>query len=194
VSPFEANEFGTPLEAGERADLLPTHVTVRSELNELEADNIIDAEQWAFRRRRVILSERFLLQLHQRMFGRVWAWAGAYRKTQRNLGVDWRNIQTGVHDLLADAEYWIEHSTYSRDECVIRFHHRLVVIHPFVNGNGRHSRLMADLIAHQLGEPRFSWGGRENRGATGELRETYIRALQSADRQDYAPLLAFARS
>ncbi len=194
LTPFAADEASTPLTPDEFAGLKPTHVALRRELNELEAANILDAELWAFgRRHKNLLSGKFLLGLHKRMFGTVWTWAGTYRTTTRNLGVEPWRIQTEVQSLLDDARFWPEHRTYEPDECAIRFHHRLVAIHPFVNGNGRHSRMMADLIARELGVDRFSWGS-ANIASAGSVRRRYIQSLQAADNHDYGPLLAFARS
>jgi Fic-DOC domain mobile mystery protein B len=200
MTPFQADQSSTPLNPDEIAGLIPSHVTMRRELNELESANILAADLWAFRRRRPqLFTEPFLLLLHRRMFGRIWRWAGAYRRTPRNLGVDSWHIPVEVRILLADVEYWVSHATFQPDECAIRFHHRLVAIHPFPNGNGRHSRLMADLIARHLNVPRFSWGaalGKSNGNltSTGDLRKIYIQALQSADQHNHAPLIQFARS
>jgi len=192
--PFHADEAATPLSPEECNGLLPRHVTLRQELNELEAANILEADLWAFRRRtKLLLSEAFVLKLHKRMFGSVWDWAGMYRKTPRNLGIEAWRIPSEVRLLLADTEYWVAHSTFAPQECAVRFHHRLVSIHPFPNGNGRHSRMMADLIARNLGEMRLSWGGNGVHTVAGEIWRRYIEALQAADRHDYGPLLRFAR-
>jgi Fic-DOC domain mobile mystery protein B len=193
VTPSDADEFATPLAAEECEGLLPQHVTLRCELNELEAANILAAALWAFRcRRGTLLSEQFLLQLHKRMFGLVWSWAGTYRRTPRNVGIEAWRIRSDVKILLGDAEYWVKNATYEPHECAVRFHHRLVSIHPFANGNGRHSRLMADLIAKELRVQRLSWGGNGVHAVSGDLRGRYITALQSADNHDYEPLIAFA--
>ncbi|MGH9895367.1 MAG: mobile mystery protein B, partial [bacterium] len=123
----------------------------------------------------------------------VWRWAGQFRTTDRNIGVEPWNIRPQLRVLLDDARYWVEHDTYSPDEIAVRFHHRLVWIHPFPNGNGRHARLMADLFAEQHGRPRFTWGS-SNLAAQGAVRQQYIAALQQADQQNVEPLLQFARS
>ena len=193
MTPFCADEYATPLGAEEQEGLLARHVTLRRELNELESANILEADLWAFGRRRgKLLSEPFILGLHKRMFGQVWGWAGTYRKSARNLGVEAWRIPSDVQVLLDDAKYWVEHATYPPEECAVRFHHRLVSIHPFANGNGRHSRMMADLMARDLGARRFSWGGTGVYTVAGDLRRAYIDALQTADRHDYGPLLRFA--
>ncbi|OGT18474.1 MAG: cell filamentation protein Fic [Gallionellales bacterium RIFCSPHIGHO2_02_FULL_57_16] len=183
----------TPLDADELASLIPGHITTQGELNEWEQLNIVQGENWARKQRKEILTESFLRQLHRQMFGETWKWAGEFRKTDKNIGVDWLKIGVELKKLLDDTHYQIEHASYPPDEIAVRFHHRLVTIHPFPNGNGRHARLMADLLVERLGQPRFTWGSRSLTDAS-ETRMRYIAALQAADRRDIAPLLAFARS
>ena len=187
------DEANTPLEAEEREALIPTHITLRAELNEVEQIGIADADRWAFSRRRDVLDATFLNVLHKRMFSNVWKWAGAYRKTSRNIGIEAYRIAVEVHALVDDVKYWVENETYPADEISVRFHHRLVSIHPFPNGNGRHARFAADLLAMQLGRPRFSWGG-DNLTEPAETRSRYVKALQAADDNRIEDLLAFARS
>ena len=187
------DEANTPLEAEEREALIPTHITLRAELNEVEQIGIADADRWAFSRRRDVLDATFLNVLHKRMFSNVWKWAGAYRKTSRNIGIEAYRIAVEVHALVDDVKYWVENETYPADEISVRFHHRLVSIHPFPNGNGRHARFAADLLAMQLGHPRFSWGG-DNLTEPAETRSRYVKALQAADDNRIEDLLAFARS
>ncbi|MGA7711713.1 MAG: mobile mystery protein B [Rhizomicrobium sp.] len=191
--PFDADDNATPVAPEEREGLIPSHVTLRRELNELEQHNIIEADQWAFKRKRRILDEAFLRGLHRRMFGRVWKWAGDYRTSEKNLGIERHRIQTELHQVLDDVRYWVEHKTYPPDEIAIRFHHRLVSVHPFPNGNGRWSRLAADLLIVGLGAERFTWG-RTNLQNAGDTRRAYIDALKSADGHNLDPLIAFARS
>ena len=190
---LEENDASTPLAAEEREGLIPSYVTLRRELNEAEQANILEAEQWAFSRKRNVLDERFLTDLHKRMFGRVWRWAGKFRHTERNVGVDPYRIATDLRKLLDDSRYWIEHNTYPLDEISARFHHRLVYIHPFPNGNGRHARLATDLLLVALGQSRFSWG-RTSLVNPGETRHAYVVALRAADGRDIRPLLEFVRS
>ena len=191
--PFEPSDDATPLAPEERNGLIPTHVTLRRELNELEQQNILEAEQWAFGRKRNVLNEAFLRGLHRRMFNRVWRWAGQYRTTERNLGIASYRIQPELRQFLDDARYWIKHKTYESDELAIRVHHRLVSIHPFPNGNGRWSRLAADILIVQSGNPRFTWG-RINLQAASDTRRAYIDALHMADGHDFEPLMTFSRS
>lgn len=173
--------------------MIPAHIAFRSELNAAEQRNIHRAQDWALGRKREVLTQQFVMGLHRRMFGDVWRWAGKFRKSERNLGIPFYEIPVALGELLADAKTWIEHGTYSADEIAVRFHHKLVQIHPFPNGNGRHARLLADLLAMQLGRERFTWG-RGSLNAPGEVRRRYIEALHAADRHHIEPLLRFARS
>lgn len=188
------DDGATPLEHEELEALIPSYITLRSELNEAEQAGILAADNWAFSRRRGdVLDEKFLTDLHRRMFGEVWRWAGSFRRTERNIGVQAYRIPMELRQLLDNVRYWIEHQTYAPDEIALRFHHRLVAIHPFPNGNGRHARLAADLLAVRLDQRRFTWG-QGNIAAAGDVRKTYINSLRAADRHDLAPLLAFGRS
>ncbi|WP_441255682.1 mobile mystery protein B [Tardiphaga sp. 285_C5_N1_2] len=194
---FQEPEDATPLEPSERDGLLQSWITIRSDLNEAEQENIVKAAVWA-RRRRVrepidLLNDNFARMLHKRMFGEVWKWAGTYRQTERNIGIDAYRIPAVTPELLSDVCHWVEHRTYPSDEIAIRLHHRLVSIHPFPNGNGRHARLLADLLIENLGGDSFSWGG-GSLADVGALRAQYVAALQAADGHDINPLLAFARS
>ena len=174
-------------------DLIPSHIAYRSELNEAEQRNIMRAQTWALGRRRHLLSEKFVKDLHRQMLGEVWRWAGKFRTSERNIGIAYWEIPVALRILLDDTKAWIEYKTYPPDEIAVRFHHRLVQIHPFPNGNGRHSRLMADFLVMQLGGERFSWG-RQSLSDAGTLRTRYVQALQASDSGDNGPLLAFARS
>lgn len=193
ISPFAADDDSTPITAEERNGLIPTHISLRRELNEFEQKNIAKAEMWAFGRKRKLLDEPFLRGLHRRMFDDVWRWAGVYRTTERNLGIQAYRIQPELRQILDDAHYWIEHRTYPGDEIAVRFHHRLVSVHPFPNGNGRWSRLMGDLLTTRMGNRRFTWGS-ENLQSPGDTRRAYIDALHAADDHDVGPLVLFARS
>ena len=191
---FDEPHDATPLGPEEREGLLQTWITYRRDLNEAEQTNIAAGTSWAWRaRRRDLLSEEFIRRLHKRLFGDVWAWAGEFRKTERNIGIDpvWIPVELGT--ALDDARYWIEHETFPPDEIAVRLHHRLVAIHPFPNGNGRTTRLMGDLVAARLGQEPFTWG-RQNLSDVSETRARYIAALRAADNHDIGPLLEFARS
>jgi Fic-DOC domain mobile mystery protein B len=184
----------TPLDGEELKGLLPSHLVNRSQLNEWEQQNIEAALLWLSRQRRPRpLEESWLRRLHREMFGQSWRWAGQYRSSDKSIGADWRQIRMQVSALLADIAFQVEHRVDVVDLIAIRFHHRLVSIHPFPNGNGRHGRLIADVLIEQLGAPRFSWGGSSSLVKASALRQQYIAALQRADRGDVSALLAFAR-
>lgn len=189
----EQPDDATPLTPEEREGLIPSHITVRRELNELEQQNILAADVWALQRRHDPVSESFAKKLHRRMFRKVWKWAGQYRTSDKNIGVPRAEIHNALYQALDNARYWVENKTFPPDQIAVHFHHALVAVHPFPNGNGRWARLMADVLAARLGQKRFSWGGGTLR-AEGEMRDTYIAALKAADNHDFAPLLAFARS
>jgi Fic-DOC domain mobile mystery protein B len=190
---FEDPDNATPLSPEERRALIPAHIAYRSELNEAENENIARAQDWALARRRDLLNEKFIRDLHRHMLGDVWRWAGKFRTSERNLGIAYYEIPGALRQLLDDAKAWIKHKSFSPDEIAVRFHHRLVHIHPFPNGNGRHARLMADLLVMQLGGERFSWGRANLRDAS-KVRQRYIAALKAADNHDIRSLLLFARS
>jgi Fic-DOC domain mobile mystery protein B len=191
--PLDADDDATPLTPAERNELIPTHITLRSELNELEQQNIAKADSWAFARKRNVVDEASLLGLHRRMFKGVWRWAGKYRTTERNLGVAPHRIEPEIRQIIDDTRYWIEHESYGADELAVRFHHRLVFVHPFPNGNGRWSRLATDLLIVRQGGARFTCGG-VNLQPAGDLRRAYIDALHAADNHEIGALLDFARS
>jgi Fic-DOC domain mobile mystery protein B len=188
------DEANTPLTAEEREQLIPTYITLRSELNEAEQINIAQANRWLGRmRKRDVLDDGFLRELHKRMFGDVWKWAGQYRLTPRNIGIDAYRIPMEVRQLVDDVRFWVENETYAPHEIAVRFSHRLVSIHPFPNGNGRHSRMAADLLVMQLAQPRFTWG-RTSLVDAGTTRRAYVDALRAADAGDVTLLMLFARA
>lgn len=184
----------TPLDPDEAAGLIPSHITTQGELNEWEQTNILEGLQWLRRqKKKELLDEGFLRELHRRMFGQTWKWAGSFRQTDKNIGVDWRQIPVQLRHLLDDVKAQIEYASYPPDEIALRFHHRLVWIHPFANGNGRHARLAADFLIQKLGGPSFTWGGR-SLVAAGDKRAAYLNALRAADGRDHHALMQFARS
>lgn len=184
----------TPLDPDEAHGLIPGHIRTQAELNQWEQANVMEGSTWALRfRTRDFLSEAFVRELHRRMFGSTWRWAGTFRTTGKNIGVDAAQVSIQLRELLENTRYWIEHQTFTLDEIASRFHHRLVVIHPFPNGNGRHARLMTDVLLLRNGAAAFSWGG-ANLEASGDARDRYLTALRAADAGDYALLLDFVRS
>ncbi len=187
----------TPLDEDEKDGLLIPTITTRGELDEFEQKNIEEAMQWSLGRNfkpEAIFTEDFIKQLHQRMYGEVWAWAGHFRKTDKNIGVDKWQIPVALKSLLDDALFWVQNNTMPPEEIAIVFKHRLVSIHCFPNGNGRHSRLMADLIISKIyKQPEFTWGAATLNKAS-EERNQYLKALRAADSGDHSLLLAFAKS
>lgn len=194
---IEYIEGQTPLDEDEKEGLLIKSITTRGELDEFEQLNIEKAIQWTIGKKwkpEYILSEVFIKELHKRMFNDVWSWAGDFRKTNKNIGVDKYQIGINLRQLLDDSLYWLKNSTYSDEEFAIRFKHRIVIIHCFPNGNGRHSRLMADIIISQIyGKPIFTWNSK-NLNKKGEVRLNYLTALRQADSGDVSTLITFAKT
>lgn len=184
----------TQLGLDEQSGLRLTYITTRGELNDAEQRSIAAA---LLRRRsptwQELLDDVYLRVLHKAMFAEVWTWAGQYRTRETNVGVDPTQIAVMVRALVADARAWAEFATFEPDELALRFHHRLVWIHPFVNGNGRHGRVSADYLVQAFDRPPFSWGAHRS-DTTEALREAYLDALRAADRDDPGPLMIFARS
>lgn len=187
----------TPLDEEEKEGLLIPTITTREELDEFEQKNIEEAILWVLSKKlkkETIFTEKFIKDLHKKMYGVVWKWAGDFRQTNKNIGIDYWKISTELKVLLDDALFWIENKTFPVDDLAIIFKHRLVSIHCFPNGNGRHSRLMADIIASKIfGEKVFSWGG-ENLSHETNARERYLTAVKLADKGNYFDLIVFARS
>lgn len=190
-----SSEGNTPLSPEELADLIPNLAT-KEELNEWERENILLAREWAISDRTVpleMVSDQYIRKLHEKMFGETWRWAGQYRLTEKNIGVAVQQIRERLRGLVGDVHYWIENKSYVPDEIGVRFHHRLVWIHPFPNGNGRHARLIADVLVMKLGHPMFTWGS-ANLIEEGSARAKYLDAIRTADNGDIALLVQFARS
>ena len=185
-----------PLDTDEVAGLVPTHITTQGDLNAWEQINIVQGNRWAAReKKRDLLDEGFIRDLHRQMFDKTWQWAGTFRKTNKNIGVDSTQVAVTLRNLLDNKKYQIENHVFNADEMAVRFHHQLVWIHAFPNGNGRHARLMADLLAMRLGRPRLTWGGgKASMTTVVELRDQYLAALRAADQGQFNDLIAFARS
>ena len=189
-------EGQTPLDPEQINGLKIKTISTQQQLNEFEQTNINEALQWLNSKRKIkdVLSEEFMIQLHKRMLGMVWKWAGQLRRTETNIGIDWTRISMELRLLIDDANFWVEQQTYIPEEIAIRFKHRLVSIHCFPNGNGRHSRIMADLIAlHVFGLNKFSWGN-SSLVDSSEQRKIYLKALKMADNGNFSELINFARS
>lgn len=186
----------TPVDPDELQGLRHSAITTRGQLNLLEQANIQEGQRWLSRRRsREVLSEAFARQLHRKLFEEVWEWAGTFRTTEKNIGIDPRQISVEVRHLVDNTRYWIDHATFEPIEIAIRFHHRLVQIHLFPNGNGRHARIMTDeLCRNELGIPPIDWGGGYNLEGINERRTEYIAALREADQDNFEPLLTFVNA
>jgi len=187
----------TPIDEEELEDLLLPTISTRGELDEFEQSNIEKAIEWSLKISlsiNEVLSIDFIKELHSRMFSEVWGWAGSFRRSNKNIGVDKYLIGQELFKLTEDCKYWIVNKTYPEDEIAIRYKFRMVSIHPFPNGNGRHSRISGDiLVSKVLKRPTFSWGGLDI-GKEGETRSRYMKSLYSADQGDIIPLMEFARS
>lgn len=188
-------EGATPINADEIEGLLLTHITTRAELDRWEQDNINEALTWIEERKpKDVLNESFMKLLHSKMFCNVWKWAGTFRQSEKSIGVSWYRISIELRKLCDDIKYWIENKTFSEDEIAARFHHRLVSIHLFPNSNGRHARLIADvLLENILSRPPFTWGN-ANLVKSSDDRKRYIESLIAADGGEYKHLLEFVRS
>lgn len=180
----------TPLDPDEMEGLKFSHIQTRAELDQMEQVNIQDGLRWLARQKEAdVLSDTFLRQLHKRLLGEVWSWAGTFRLCEKNIGVAPELIIVSLRNLLDDVKYWIAHKTYAKQEIALRFHHRLVQIHLFSNGNGRHARIATDaLLVKILATKPINWGNTRLQDS-GEHRQAYIDALRKADRGDYQLLL-----
>lgn len=193
---FQEPDDATPLDPGQRDGLLQTWVTDRNDLNEAEQENIVKGAAWARHRRggaADMLTDDFVKTLHKQMFGEVWKWGGTYRQSELNMGVAPHLVPQEMPAMLSDVRFWVENNTPPPDEIAARLHHRLTQIHAFPNGNGRHARMMADLLIERLGGQPFSWGGGSLKDV-GTLRTQYVAALKAADNHDMGPLMTFVRS
>lgn len=187
-------EAATPLDPNELDGLKHRHITTQGELDQLEQANISSGLRWLGRQRADVLTDHFVITLHKRLFGDVWDWAGTFRKTDKNIGIDPLHIPVELRALMGDAKYCADNKTYPPLEAAARLHHRLVKIHPFPNGNGRHARILADSILDRVyGAKPIDWAGGHNLQKMNARRVAYIAALKAADGGDYAPLLVFCK-
>ena len=194
---FDYKDGQTPLDEEEKEGIKIKLITTQVELDEFEQLNIEKAVEWTIHTKikpEKILTEKFVKNVHKRMYGDVWKWAGEFRKTEKNIGIPWTQIGIELKILLDDTRYWIENKTFSSEEIAIRFKHRIVSIHCFPNGNGRHSRMMADIIMESIfGNEIFSWN-QSNMVKANEIRYQYIKALRKADNGNYKQLIEFAKN
>ena len=193
---FKYHDGQTPLDEDEKEGLKIKTIATQDELNEFEQLNIENAIQWLLSNKikpQTVLTEKFIKKLHQKMFGDVWKWAGVFRKTNKNIGVDWYQIGIDLKCLLDDTHFWVSNNTYNAEEIAIRFKHRLVAIHCFPNGNGRHSRIMADIMMETIFKKEiFTWH-QSNLIQANAIRKEYILALKQADKGNIKPLIEFAK-
>lgn len=181
----------TPLEAEELDALIPGHITTQGQLDEWETANVAKGMRWARTSRGDLFTEEFCRKLHKAMFGETWEWAGRFRKTDKNIGCSWNRVGIELRKTLDDAKFWMENGTFSIHEIAVQFHHRLVSVHPFPNGNGRFSRAMADILVFRNTSEPLLWTSLGNLANVGEIRKEYISVLKSADNGDYRWLIAF---
>ena len=191
---FEYAPGATPIDPDEAQGLIPKHIKTQAELNAWEELNIVEGADWIARKKITQkLDEGLIRELHSRMFNQTWLWAGTFRKSAKSIGIDWTQIAVALKNLLDNTAYQIENRAMPIDEIVVRFHHQLVLIHAFPNGNGRHARLIADALIINLGGEKFSWGSNSSNTTPSPTRQRYLLALRAADNHDIAPLLQFAR-
>ena len=194
---FDYKEGQTPLDEEEKEGLKIKSITTQGELDEFEQLNIEKAVEWTIHTKfklEKILTEKFVRDLHKKMYGDVWKWAGDFRKTEKNIGIPWTQIGIELKNLLDDTKYWVENKTFPPEEIAIRFKHRIVSIHCFPNGNGRHSRMMADIIMESIfGNEVFTWH-QSNMVKANEPRNQYIKALRQADNGNFKQLIEFAKN
>ncbi len=194
---LDYKDVQTPLDGEEKEGLKINSITTQGELDEFEQLNIEKAVEWTIHTKfkpEKILTEKFIKDLHKRMYGDVWKWAGEFRRTEKNIGISWTQIGIELKNLLEDTKYWIENKTFSSEEVAIRFKHRIVSIHCFPNGNGRHSRMMADIIMESIFNSEvFSWHQSDMVQAN-QIRKKYINALRDTDNGNLEPLIKFAKN
>ncbi len=191
---FEYPLGATLIDPDEPLGLIPKHISTQADLNAWEELNIVEGANWIARQKIIQgLNEGLVRELHRRMFNQTWLWAGTFRKSAKNIGIDWTQIAVALKNLLDNTSYQIKNKVMSIDEIVVRFHHQLVLIHAFPNGNGRHARLIADALIVNLGGKRFSWGSNAAITNLDVVRQNYLSALRTADKGDIAPLMYFAR-
>jgi Fic-DOC domain mobile mystery protein B len=192
ITDIQYPEGATPLDPNELGGLKHKHITTQGELDQLEQANIESGLRWLSRQRAHVLSDDFAVTLHKRLFGDVWDWAGTFRRTGKSIGIDPIHIAVELRTLMGDAKYWADNKTYPASEAAVRLHHRLVKIHPFPNGNGRHARVMADIVLDRVYRAKpIDWAGGYDLQKMGERRTAYIAALKAADNDDIGPLMEF---
>lgn len=196
---FEMPEGATPLDPDEIQGLLIDTISTQAELNFAEQQSIIESSKWIFEtNHKNILTDQFFKNLHKKMFQSVWNWAGKYRTTNKNIGVDPYKIPIEIKKLCDDCEYWIQNNTYDWNEIAARFHHKVVWIHPFSNGNGRFSRILTDILLKRHKQSALTWGrntfSKDDFSSESALRTEYILSLREADNKKFQKLIQFIKS
>lgn len=133
-------------------------------------------------------SYEWLSSLHEEMFGNVWDWAGKFRQVELSIGIKAYQVPTALKELADDISYWDKNKTFDIYETATRIHHRAVQIHPYKNGNGRWSRMLANIYLRQNGSMPVKW--QEDLLSKENLkRDEYIKALKEADNSDFFNLI-----
>ena len=165
------------------------------DINQAELVGIVGATDWAKRARLNPKEVKFWQRLHEQMFGQVWDWAGEWRQHEPNIGVPPHDIHPKMKSLQDDLAVWLfDECDMTALELIARFHHRLVYIHPFSNGNGRWGRLMTDVLANrELGIPSITWaaGGDDLRNRESKERKKYVAAVKAGDKGEIEPLMNY---
>ena len=183
---------------GDTSGLLLEHLSTTTARNAAETEAISRAyDKYVFRARRKKqgtewLTDDFIRRVHADMLGTIWEWAGKYRQTKFNLGVDPHLIREQIKLFTEDFLYWNgTESTMSVIEIAARIQHRLTNIHPFTNGNGRHARLITDIFLHSRKLPIPQWPQIQLMAQGNEIGEQYITAMKKADNGDINDLIQF---
>lgn len=199
TSHFETPSGATPLNADELKGLLIDTISTQAELNFAEQQSIIESSKWIYStNHKNILSDIFFRKLHRKMFESIWDWAGIYRASEKNIGIEPYKIAGEIKKLCDDCEYWIKHNTFDWPELAARFHHKVVWIHPFANGNGRFARILTDILLKEHRQLLLSWGRNTFNGddfmSESKLRAEYIASLREADNKKFQRLIEFIKS
>ena len=186
----------TPLDDISGLKLPSSRVYTLKEVYEAEANNIALATLKYLSappsKKIAPFTYEWLQQLHYEMFGNVWEWAGKFRSCELSIGIKAYQVPTALKELADDIAFWDKHKTYDIYEVAARLHHRAVQIHPFQNGNGRWSRMLANIYLRQNGSMPVKW--QENLlSKENTKRDEYIQALKNADSGNYAKLIAMHR-
>ncbi len=172
-------------------------ITTRGELNDAEGLNILTATDWIDKGRiDDLFTVQFYRELHTKMYDQVWSWAGALRSqtgqtTHPGSRPEAVDLDLGRVAMEFHCEWEALNDNSHLLPFISRYHHALVLVHPFNNGNGRWSRLAADAVIQRLaGRPPLTWAT-DTLVVDSDERKEYIAALQAADTGDFQPLLDY---